>query len=167
MSNNQRYAEIVLKRAFDRIQMDFVSPTEHMAISEKTLNQSLLNQASNFCFWASVHAKIRSMQEIKKTELENFSDYLRKVLKAQLYDKCRTQLELDGEKITESKLENAIYSNAKYHAAIEELKAIQGEMAELNEELYMVRAVYDAMSMRKDLLITLSANLRSQYDPGV
>lgn len=157
----------VLKRAFDRYDMEFVNPSDDVNIEKSNLNQAFLTQAGKFVFWSTLSSKSRVVAERAKNNLENYEDWMKKILKSDLDAKVRLDMEMNGEKITEGKVETAIYREKQWKDAVEELKILQNVLAEHNEEFFIIRSVSEAMEMRKDLLISLSANLRAEYNPHI
>lgn len=124
------------------------------------ITEHYLNQVPKFLFWSTVRAKGRVKRDKIKSELEAQTQYLKTVLKSELYGKMKTQLELEGEKITEAKIEASIYSSKEYQKAVGEINNVQELLDEANGYYFVLESVATAWEMRKDMLMGLGAYKR-------
>ena len=125
---------------------------DDLAIDPGDINQSFIDQPGKFAWWAVMAAKARAA--------EKQDDFIRKTLVGTLDSKVRQELELDGEKITESKVTSGIYKHADYVAAVDEYNKLREQWVQANEDASVLEAARDAMYQRKDMLISLGANMR-------
>jgi len=137
---------IVIKLGTDTYRGNYLKDLE---ILEARLNEMLMTQPAKYVFWARMWAVQRVIHEKRKFDLEKYS--------AQIYTFIRNEKESAGEKVTEKIVEMAMLRDTKY----EEMKnAVMRERLRLDH----LTAVRDAFSQRKDCLMSLSANLREEYD---
>lgn len=139
-----------------------------IVVTEKDIDTDLngdikthyLEQASRYLFWASLEAKARNKRDTQKSKLEATEQHLKTVLKSELYSDCKTELELAGEKVTEAKIEAAIFSSKDYKKALETIQKLTEELDDINYAYFLIKSVSDAFSMRKDMLMGLGAYIR-------
>lgn len=124
------------------------------------IKQHYLEQASRYLFWASLEAKARNKRDKHKSKLDASEQHLKTVVKSELYSQCKTELELAGEKITEAKIEAAIYASKDYRTYLEEIHKLTEELDEINYAYFLIKSVADAFAMRKDMLMGLGAYVR-------
>lgn len=137
---------------------------EDLKINIDNLSESYIDQPGKYAWWASLAAQARAIADKIKAEVDNKEDYVRKSLRGELDAKVRKGLELDGEKITETKVENAIYSHPAYREGMEELQDLRIKYAQANENAVLLESARAALDQRKDMLISLGAQLRSDYN---
>lgn len=133
---------------------------DDLAIDPGDINQSFIDQPGKFAWWAVMAAKARAKADRLKVAAEKQDDFIRKTLVGTLDSKVRQELELDGEKITESKVTSGIYKHADYIAAVDEYNKLREQWVQANEDASVLEAARDAMYQRKDMLISLGANMR-------
>lgn len=131
-----------------------------LAIDSEDINQSFIDQPGKFAWWAVLAAKARSKADRLKAAADKQDDFIRKTLTGQLDTKVRQQLEMDGEKITESKVTSAIVQHPDYIEAVATYNKMQDDFINANEDARILEAARDAMNQRKDMLISLGAMLR-------
>lgn len=135
---------------------------DDLAIEVGDINKSFCDQPAKFAWWATVAAQARSLYEHKREEVSRKEDYIRKSLVGQLDAVVRRDLELNGEKVTEAKVEKGIYAHKDYEEACQELYELRDEMLELQENYLMLEAAKTALDQRKDMLISLGAQIRQE-----
>lgn len=137
---------------------------EDLAIDYSDINQSFIDQPAKFAWWATVCAQARAIYEHSKEQVERYEDFIKQQLIGELDAKMRTKIELDGGKVTESKVEKAIYASDEYKAAIEQLNDMRDSMLKAQENYSILYAARQAMDQRKDMLISLGAQLRQEVN---
>ena len=83
---------------------------EDLDVKPENLNEAFIEQPAKFAYWATVALQAKALVDKKKLEVEKQDDYLRKSLVGELDAEIRKELELNGDKITEAKVTNGIYS---------------------------------------------------------
>ena len=132
--------------------------------SEISYESSFCNQPAKFAWWATVTAQSKSLVDKKKLEIDRKEEYLKKTLVGELDMEVRTELELNGEKITETKVTNSIYKHEKYLETQKELYKLKEELLKLQSEYSVLEIARDSMIERKDMLISLGAQLRNELN---
>lgn len=131
-----------------------------LAINPGDINESFIDQPAKFAWWAVLAAKARSKADRLKAAADKQDDFIRKTLTGQLDTKVRQQLELDGEKITESKVTSAIFKHPEYVEAVDTYNNLREAYINADEDARTLEAAREAMNQRKDMLISLGAMLR-------
>lgn len=131
-----------------------------LKINVDDINESYVDQPSKYAWWAVLAAQARAKADRIKSAIDKQDEYIRKTLTGELDAKVREELELDGEKVTESKVTNGIYKHAQYVEELAKLHALRDEYVEANEDASILEAAKDAMNQRKEMLISLGAQLR-------
>jgi len=156
-------ADRVLEIKVKTESMDFKGDLgEELKINIEDLNESYLDQPGKYAWWAVLSAQAISKANKIKSEMENLKEYINKTLMGELDLKVRERMERTGEKATEARVERAIYTHKDYKKHMEKLKRLRIEYAEANGEAAILEAAKDAMDQRKDMLISLGAQLRSE-----
>lgn len=137
---------ISIKLGTDTYQGNYLKDLE---IIEARLNEMLMTQPSRYVFWARMYAVQRVIHERRKFELEKYS--------AQLYTFIRNEREQKGEKVTEKIVEMAMLRDTKY-------EQMKNQLMRERLRLDHLTSIRDAFSQRKDMLMSLSANLREEFD---
>ena len=119
-----------------------------LEISRTTLNDDCITQPSLFAWYAILSEQAKDERDRAK---ENIS-----VTEAELDMQIRKEMEDAGEKVTEGKVEKAIKRHEGYREAVE----IYLSAAHVYGVLY---AAQSAVSHRKEMLITLVANMRNEF----
>lgn len=138
--------------------------SQDMIIDVNNINQSYIDQPSKYAYWATLSALARSKANKLKQKLDKEQDYLKTTLTGTLDAKVRNQLELDGEKITESKVTNAIYTNPEYIAYKGKIDDLNVQYLEADEQARLLEVGRATLDQRKEMLISLGAQLRSDWD---
>ena len=134
---------------------------EDLRINADDINESYIDQPSKFAWWAVLAAQARAKADRIKSAIEKQDEYIRKILTGELDAAVRKSLELDGEKVTEGKVTNGIYKNDRYIEEMTKLHNLRDEYVEANEDACILEAAKDAMNQRKDMLISLGAQMRT------
>lgn len=138
--------------------------SQDMLIDVSDINKSYLDQPSKYAYWATLAALARSKANKMKQQLDKEQDYLKTTLTGTLDAKVRNQLELDGEKITESKVTNAIYTNPEYIAYKTRIDEMTKAYLDADEQARLLEVGRATLDQRKEMLISLGAQLRSDFD---
>lgn len=138
-----------------------VSLAEDLKISDD-INQDFCEQPAKFAWWSVVAAQAQALVDKKKLEIDKQEDYLKKTLIGELDTEIRQELEMNGEKVTETKVTNGIYCHERYVEHLNILYELQEEYQELKEKAIILGIAKDAMVQRKDMLISLGAQLRTE-----
>lgn len=126
--------------------------SEDLFIDENNLNDEFVRQAGNFAWYAVLAAEAESYRDKLKFELE--------VLEADLDKQVREELELRGEKITEKVVSAEILKKQEYRDKKQDL-------LEAARQLGIMKAVKEGLVQKKDMLISLGANMRNENDSGL
>lgn len=137
---------------------------DDLKIDEDNINEAFINQPALYAWWATVAAQARAIADKTKLEVERQEDYIRKTLTGELDAEVRQQLEMDGEKITESKVTNGIYQHDLYKEETEKLYELKEKYLKDNENAVLLEIGRDSMNQRKDALISLGANMRNSLE---
>jgi hypothetical protein len=127
-------------------------PDDELKISEETINEDLKNQASYYAFYAV-------MQEQADAELASAKLAL-EVVEALLDGEKRKEALASGTKVTEAFISQQIRLEDQYQEAAIALNRAKTQVG-------ILRAIKDGFSHRKDMLVTLAANMRIQADPSI
>ncbi len=137
-----------------------INLAKDLVIDTININEAFCEQPAKFAWWATVAMQAKSLVDHKKLELEKMEDYLKKTLVGELDSEVRTSLEMNGEKVTESKVTNGIYIHDKYKATQERIYKLKDELLELQKKFAVLDIAKESMNQRKDMLISLGAQLR-------
>lgn len=137
---------------------------EDLQIHENDLNADFCDQPAKFAWYAVLSAKAKHEASLAKFELDKMEEYIKKTLIGELDAEVRHNLEFEGEKITESKVEKAIYKHSKYKKQVEKLNELKLEWLDKNHTAVLLEFAKEAMMQRKDMLISIGANLRAQME---
>ena len=133
-----------------------------LKIYEEDINHDFCEQPAKFAWWSTVAAQAQALVDRKKLEIEQQEEYLKKTLMGELDAEVRQELEMNGEKITETKVTNGIYIHPRYNEHKEILYELKKELLELQENSTILNIAKEAMIQRKDALISLGAQLRTE-----
>lgn len=128
------------------------------------VNDAFINQPSLFAWWATLASMARTKANQMKMDMEKQEDFVKKTLKGQLDKEVRAQLELDGEKITEGKVENGIYCHPKYKEESDKYYKLRTLYLQADADASFLETAREAFCHRKEVLISLAANLRSEMN---
>lgn len=133
---------------------------EDLKINSSDINQNFCEQPAKFAWWATVAVQAQSLVDRKKMEVDKQEEFIRKTLVGELDAEVRMDMEMNGEKATETKVTNRIYVNEKYKEEVKKLYELKDELLELQYQSNILQAAKEAMIQRKDALISLGAQLR-------
>lgn len=119
---------------------------EELKCSEDTINDDLKNQSAQFAWYSVLSGMQEEEYGQRKLELE--------LIEAELDSHYRKELD----KVTEAKVAMQIRSDLKY---IEARQIVN----EAKKNLEILKGITEAFRHRKDMLVTLAANMRVQSDP--
>lgn len=135
---------------------------DDLKFTPEDINTAYMEQPAKFAYWAVVAAQAKSAMDKKKLEVERQDEFMKKALIGELDRAVRRNLELEGERITEAKVTNNIYAHPRYREEQAKLYALQDELAELQSQYGLLYAAKDAMTHRKDMLVSMGAQLRQE-----
>ena len=138
--------------------------SQDMVINVADINESYVDQPARYAYWATLSTLARSKANKLKQQIDKEQDYIRTTLTGSLDSKVRQQLELDGEKVTETKVSNAIYVHPTFIAHKSKLSELQEAYNEADEQARLLEVGKETMNQRKEMLISLGAQLRTDYD---
>lgn len=159
MEKDMGILEITVKTRSSENTVDLAAD---LAIDTMDINRAFCEQPAKYAWWATVAAQAKALVERKKMEVEKLDDYLKKTLVGELDSEVRMTLETNGEKITETKVTNGIFAHPKYKSAQQNLYALKEELLELQQKYAVLDIARDSMNQRKDMLISLGAQLRQE-----
>ena len=131
-----------------------------LKINSADINQDFCEQPAKFAWWATVAVQAQALVDRKKMEVDKQDDYIRKTLVGELDTEVRQEMEMNGEKATETRVTNRIYVHERYKAEVAKLYDLKEELLELQQKSALLNVAKDAMVQRKDALISLGAQLR-------
>lgn len=134
---------------------------EELKINRTNLSESYIDQPAKFAWYAVLAAKASAQAYALKNAIDQKDDYIRKQLTGKLDAEVRKQLELDGEKVTEGKVTNAINCHEEYLQEVEELNALRDKYVLIKEDADILMGIKEAFDQRKDMLISLGAQMRA------
>ena len=140
-----------------------VNLEDDLSFSEDNINQAYIDQPVKFAWWATIAAQTKATIDQKKIEVERQEDFLKKTVTAELDIKVRRQLAEEGERVTEARVNSAIISHPDYKQAQQDLYSLQDELLDLTKQYNLIIAAKEAMIQRKDMLISLGAQLRQKF----
>lgn len=139
-----------------------VDLAEDLKIDSANINEAFCNQPALYAWWATVAAQAKALADRKRLEVDRQEEYLKKTLMGELDAEVRQELEMNGEKITESKVLNGIYVHPSYKEELATLYSLRDELQELQEQCTTLDTAREALNQRKDMLISLGAQLRQE-----
>jgi hypothetical protein len=126
-----------------------VNYREELRCSEETINENLKDQPSFFAYYAVLAELADEALAETKLALE--------VTESVLDAKVREELTRAGTKATETMIRGKIVLDESYLAAVSQVNT-------LKKNVGVLKAIKEAFNHRKDMLVTLGANMRSQRD---
>lgn len=153
--------EVTVKLPQNSYDLDLAKDSQ---IDVNNLNQGFIEQPTIFAWYATLAALAKSKVTRLKREVEKQDDYIKKTLIGTLDSKVRKQLEINGEKVTETKVTNAIYADVEYISNIQKLNGLKDELTDAEENSAILDVARETMIQRKDMLISLGAQVRSDCD---
>lgn len=157
-----RDMEILEIRVKTRKSDDIVDLAEDLKIDSANINEAFCNQPALYAWWATVSSQAKALVERKKLEVDRQDEFIKKTLIGELDAEVRQELEMNGEKVTETKVTNSIYVHPRYKEELAELYGLKEELQELQEQYVALEIAKEALNQRKDMLISLGAQLRQE-----
>ncbi len=124
---------------------------ELLKVNEATLEKELLEHSAKYAWFAVLLAKARKRYDLIKLQLD--------VLEAELGREYREVLGRAG-KVTERAVEEAILRDRRWQEKREEL-------LKAKEEMEVIAAIVDAMSHKKDMLVSYCSLIKEQMRTGI
>ena len=149
--------EITVKTKSSETTLDLA---KDLQIDPMNINEAFCEQPAKFAWWATVAAQAKALVEKKKAEIEQTEEYLKKTLVGELDAEVRTALEMNGEKVTEGKVTNGIYAHPRYQETQKRVFDLRAELLDLQQKYAVLDIAKESMNQRKDMLISLGAQLR-------
>lgn len=135
-----------------------------LLIDPDAINENFIDQPAKFAWWGVMCNYARQRVDRLKHDLTAKQEYQSKTLRAILDRQVREELEAMGEKVTESKVEMGVYASQEYQASQQAIVKLREELLEADHEYNMLQTAVAAMNQRKDMLISLGANMRAEWD---
>lgn len=135
---------------------------DDLKINSEDLNEGFMDQPAKYAYWATVASQAQQLVDKKKLEVDRQEEYLKKTLVGELDEEVRQELEMNGERITESKVTNNIYIHPRYSDNLNVLYDLKQELLDLQGKYAALNIAKDAMNQRKDMLISLGAQMRNE-----
>lgn len=129
-----------------------LNPDAELKLAEETINDDLKNQPSLFAFYAVMHEAAEAEVAECKLALET--------VEAMIDEKIRSEFVASGTKATEALISNRVRLDESYQESVIAYNRAKAQSGKL-------RAIKDAFIHRKDMLVTLASNMRSQADPEI
>ena len=133
-----------------------------LKFTPEDINTAYMEQPAKFAYWSIVAAQAKAAYDKKKLEVERQEDYMKKMLISELDKIVRHKLEDQGKRITEAMVSSNIYTHPFYAEEQQKLYALQDELLELQRQCSLLYAAKDAMIHRKDMLVSMGAQLRQE-----
>lgn len=125
---------------------------QDVAINTADLDSEFCNQTERFAWWAFLSELAKDLVARKKNEL--------RILYAQLDYKSRAEAVVRNVKLTEKMVENQVVTHQDYQQCTVELIHAQKVHG-------ILTAGKESLAQRKDMLISLGANLRAGSNPDL
>ena len=161
MSQNHDW-EILNIEVRTKSSVNQINLAEDLKVAMENINECFIEQPAKYAYWATVAAQAQSLVDHKKLEVDKQEEYLKKTLIGELDTEVRQELEMNGERVTETKVTNGIYVHPRYLEHQEILFELRQELLDLQENSTILNIAKDSMMQRKDVLISLGANMRNE-----
>lgn len=122
---------------------------DDLRIDEARINDALKEQPIRFAFWGQMYALQKAISEKLKNQLERYEGHLEISIRAQKAQQ--------GEKVTESVVRSLINVDP-------ERERLQNSIIRASAKLSKLQGIRDSFAQRKDMLMSLSANLRGEME---
>lgn len=129
--------------------MSDMTKLRNLEIDQTKLDEELCTQASNFLFVAEKSVELETKYLAAKLQHDT--------LCAQLDGEIRVELDAKGQKATEKIVEAQLLLNEKYQSSAKNLNIIRAQKE-------TIKALKEAWAMRKDLLIRVAINQRTEIE---
>jgi hypothetical protein len=121
---------------------------EHLYIDRNDLNSEFAEHAERFAYYATCF-------EIAADKYRRYEIDLKRMY-AFLDAEKRGEMHHNGVKTTEKMIENMVITDDRY-------VALQAEAMEAEKQLGLLKAARDSMAQRKEMLVSLGANQRTEF----
>lgn len=128
-----------------------VTIPDAVAIGEDTINGDISNQSGLYAFYGEALADARSRRDMASQALKD--------TRASIDLEVRKRAEESGAKTTENRVSAEVELNKLVVALKDKLLALEGNVGKLD-------AIVRALEHRKDMLVTLGANMRTDVEKG-
>lgn len=128
-----------------------VEVTSLVEISEDTINKNICNQAGLYAFYAEAAADVRSKRDMAAQALKD----IRCIADVEI----RKRVEGTGAKSTEAKIAAEVELDGK-------VVKYKDKVLNYEANLGKLEAILRALEHRKDMLVTLGANMRTDVEKG-
>lgn len=137
---------------------------EDLSFTPENIKDAFSSQAAKYAYWSVVTAQAKNALDRKKSEIDRQEEYIRKTLMSELDIVVRQKLaEESSTRVTEARVTSAIYTHLRYQEAQNKLYALQNELLDLQYQYNLLSAAKDAMIHRKDMLVSMGAQLRQEF----
>lgn len=131
-----------------------------LQIDTANIKQSYIEQPAKYAWWAIQAIKAQNLLEKKKQECDIEETNVKKILRSRIDQEVRETMNVSGSRITEGKIEALVNTDERYISGLEDLNKLKSEMLSLQENYLMLVAAREAMEQRKEMLISLGAQMR-------
>jgi len=132
------------------MRVNWATLREEMRIAD--VNTAILEQTQLYLKYAPIQAEAEAAKNQAKFNLERIESIVKEGL--------RRDLSSRGEKPTEARLNDMVSNMPDYKASVEELLTAQQEESEW-------KLAMQAIVMRKEMLVSISANQRMEMQTGI
>jgi len=146
MPEERREGDIIIQFGTETFRGNYL---DALKIDDRNLNEALMTQPSSYVWWSLVTFKARMLWEQAKLELERHD--------SQMYTFVRSDKESRGEKVTEKAIETQVTldpGHQERHTAVLRTRLQY-------DHLDSVRTAFE---MRSQMLMSLSANMRVEWE---
>lgn len=155
---------VSVKTEGGKIDLNF---SDDLKFTAENLNDAYIDQPSKFAYWSALAIQSKSLLDRKKLEVERFEEYMKKTLIGELDAEVRNNMSMEGERITEARVTGNIYTHPRYLSATQDLYKLQDELLELQAQTNTLNLAKEAFLQRKDMIISLGANIRQEKVSGI
>lgn len=138
-----------------------------LSINLGDINASFIDQAPQFAYWAAAVAQAKSRVDRLSEDIKQFESNLKDVVYSRLDTKYREWAARENRKATEGQIAAQCKTDPDYLEGVNSLKAMRAALLEEKERLGLLEVAKAAFEQRKDMLISLGANLRAEQNADV
>ncbi len=117
---------------------------ELCSIDKESITDELIKIPSIYAYWAGILTIVKKSRDLQELMISSLAATIRKKHK-----------EDSGTKLTAKDLDDLVYSNVEYQHN-------QEDYIKKSQNYDMIRALVDSLQHKKDMLVQLSANQRSE-----
>ena len=133
--------------------------TEDLKIDEEHINDHLIRMPAITAWWHRMYEVSRTRVQQKKLEIERHGAELDKNIREELTLENNHVSDSDKIKVTDTRVSNLIKLDRAY-------QKLEDELLELQETYNFLKAATEAIKEARSTLISLSANMRTEYNMG-